>query len=155
MPQPNATSPFEIAYALAETAILTEFTDITQKVVEPDEIHESLGFDGFVHIGVAPTRDTPQTNAMIVQETWFTIQWFGPYDKAVNPMQSVDARPITVMAERLRRAIKTVSVPRDDQVWFLNWAGAEYPRDPTGNKTRFVATLRAVGNNAALIETTA
>lgn len=154
MPQPTATSPFQIAAATMEAVIAAEFTDQTY-FFAADELHESLGSDGRIKVGVAPDRDTPRAGDMLLQETWFHVQWFGRWDPQIDPTQKVDPTPITVIAERLRRALRVASASIDDQVWYFNVVNVEYPRDPTGNKTRFVMTCQCYGTNSALVETTA
>ena len=116
----------------------------------PDELHESLGYTR-VSIGIAPQRDTPQPSAKVVQDTVVTVQWFDLWEQMIDPAQQVNPIPITKKAERLRLAINAISSAEfNDQVWYLLVENIEYPRDPTGNKTRFVATIRAIGRNSSL-----
>lgn len=151
MPHPDAVSPFEIAYEAINQAIANEFAGDDIHVF-PDELHESLGSTE-VNVGIAPLRDTPMASGKVVQETFLHVQWFDLWDEEIDPTQTVDPRPITRKAERLRIALRTLSVGLGDKVWYFNVDSTDYPRDPTGNKTRFVMTIRAAGNNSALVET--
>jgi hypothetical protein len=125
-------------------------------VCEHDDIHESLGFQGVARLGVAPDErgDIVRGNNMLVQETWIEVKFFGAYRLDVDPNQAVDPRAITVLAERFRDALRNSNQVVTGDMWYYDLMQIRYPRDPTGNKTRFVATLRAFGNNAALVETT-
>ena len=38
-------------------------------------------------------------------------------------------------------------------LWYMTVTSVDYPKDPTGNKSRFEATVRAYGQNTALTET--
>jgi hypothetical protein len=122
-----------------------------------DELHESLGWAGTV-IGIAPDErgDIVNNANALVQETWVVVRFQGAYNLKVDPSQSVDPRIVANYAERFRRAIQTANVPSygTAQTWFYDIRDIRYPRDPTGNKTRFFATLRAFGNNSGLVETT-
>jgi hypothetical protein len=121
-----------------------------------DELHESLGFDQ-TRIGIAQDErgDIVSSGNALVQETWVVVRFQGKYDLKVDPLQSVDPRIVANYAERFRRAIQTANVPSygTNQTWFYDIREIRYPRDPTGNKTRFFATIRAYGNNSGLVET--
>lgn len=121
-----------------------------------DDLHESLGFDGEWHVGINPDDrgDIVNARTALVQETWIQVKVFAPWTKMVEPTQAVDPRDITEAAERFRRAIKASGQPATDPMWYFNLVQISYPRDPTGNRTRFVATIRVFGNNASLVETT-
>jgi hypothetical protein len=68
---------------------------------------------------------------------------------------SCDPRKITALAERFKEALKRANTAHmgTDRLWFFDIDTVEYPADPTGNRTRFVATIRAQGTNANLVET--
>lgn len=152
MPYPDAVSPFEVAYAILKQVIEAEFVTEGYTVV-PDELHESLGSER-VEIGIAPEREIPTPGSQVVNEVWMRVQWFDLWDAQINPAQQVNPIPITQKAERTRRAIRDIANAQyGGQVWYLSVEGIEYPRDPTGNKTRFVMLVRARGNNSALVET--
>jgi hypothetical protein len=93
----------------------------------------------------------------LIKETWMEVRFYGIYQKIVDPNLPVDPRIVANYAERFRRALQdaVVSTTGVDAMWYFQLVDIEYPRDPTGNRTRFVARLRAWGNNSALVETTA
>jgi hypothetical protein len=119
-----------------------------------DDIHESLGWNG-PRIGINPDDrgDVLGRNAL-VQETWIQVKFYGTWVKEITPETVVDPREITEMAERFRRAIEAANQPATGVMWYYLLRQITYPRDPNGNRTRFVALLQAYGNNASLVETT-
>lgn len=147
----NTISPFEIAYASIKAAIDNEFPGEGVAVIA-DELHESLGATE-INVGIAPLNDAPMNGGRPVQETWIHVQWFDLWDPQINPTQIVDPIPITRKAERLRLALRSLSTGLGNKVWYFNIEDTQYPRDPTGNKTRFVMRIRAYGNNASISET--
>lgn len=125
-------------------------------VAEHDDIHESLGSQG-TRLGISPDErgDIVSGRNALVQETWIEVKFYGAYKLDVNPNQAVDPRAITLLAERFRRSIEASNQAVSGSMWYYNLLQIRYPRDPTGNRTRFVATLRAFGNNSSLVETSA
>lgn len=146
----SVTAPETTARLALINVIQTEFAT-EGFVVKGDHLHESLGMKGTV-IGVSPNRSRPNNSRYIELETTILVQFYGKWDKNVNPEQSVDPTKIETYAERFRRALRTGD-PNGNSVWFFNLSDVNYPADPTGNKTRFEATVVAVGSNPALIET--
>lgn len=125
-------------------------------VCEHDDLHESLGFNG-PRLGIAPDErgDIVRGDNALVQETWILVKFYGQWTKLVDPTQSVDPRAITLLAERFRDALQRSDQLATEHHWFYNLVQIRYPRDPTGNKTRFEALIRAFGANSALVETSA
>lgn len=119
-----------------------------------DNLHESLGRDR-VDVGIAPVEDVVAPNNAIIQETWVEVRFYGLWRQEISPETVVDPVPITAYAERFRAALKSSGAmdPGTNQVWFFDIRRIQYPNDPTGNKTRFHAQIRAFGNNAGLVET--
>jgi len=146
------TSPYELAAAAIKQIIDTEFADLGVDTLH-DQVHESLGHDRIV-VGIAPNYDAPQARDENVQETWLDVRFWNLYNLQIDPEQIVDPRIITNYAERLKRAVKAANITINGQVWYFSVRRTTYPDDPTGNKSRFVMTFRAFGNNAALVETT-
>jgi hypothetical protein len=140
-----------VANALV-AAITAEFTP-EQITADHDQLHEALGVDGPV-CGVAPLREVPVANTRVAQHTLIQIQFFDVWEKEIDPTQQVDPRIITGHHARMMRVVREVVVPIGDSHWFLQWEGTEYPRDPTGNNSRFVMVVRAWSTNSALVETT-
>lgn len=124
-------------------------------VAAHDDLHESLGFQG-ARLGISPDErgDIVRGDNALVQETWLEVKLYGAWTKEVDPTQAVDPRVVTLLAERFRRALQASNQAATGSMWYYNLMQIRYPRDPTGNRTRFVATLRAFGNNASLVETT-
>jgi hypothetical protein len=148
------TSAYEIAADALKLMIDAEFAP-EGIVTQHDNLHESLGFQGPV-AGISPARDLVNRNNLI-QETSLEVKLYNTWVKLVDPTQAVDPRIITNYAERFRRGLQSIVVPSTgiDVMWYFNLVQIEYPNDPTGNKSRFVATVRAWGNNSALVETAA
>lgn len=153
MAQPVSTSPYsEVADALA-TIIDTEFSDLGV-TAEHDYLHDSLGAEARA-VGVSPIAERPRAGELAVQETNVRVQFFDFWEPEADPTASVDPRIVAGYAQRLRDAIRVARTTGTDAVWFFDVVGVEYPRDPVGNLSRFVATVRAYGNNSALVETIA
>lgn len=118
-----------------------------------DNLHPAVGLEG-TRIGLAPEEESPATANMLQQNTTVTVKFYRRWDADVDPTKKIDPRVIAVFAERLRKALRTANTASTGQVWFFNLVRVTYPNDPTGNKTRFEATIVAYGNNQALVETT-
>jgi hypothetical protein len=148
-------SPFEVA----ATGIITAFNAEFQPegfVMVPDKLHESRG-KRRVDVAVSPLRDTLMANNSVVQETYLFVQFYDIWDERIDPDTQVNPFAITSYAERFRQAVQRSQVEYEgsSQVWYFDVQSIEYPDDPTSNKTRFEAQVRAYGNNAGLIETSA
>lgn len=143
------------SYAIAAQAmkamIDAEFA-AEQIVAEHDELHESLGVDGPV-CGIAPDRLMPVPGNRAAMHTVLHVQFFDIWDKEIDPEMVVDPRVITSYHNRLLTKIRATAVTANNDHWFFQWEGTEFPRDPVGNKSRFVASFRAWSDNTALVET--
>lgn len=148
-----ADSPFE-AVATAVIAVFEATFASEQFQMIPDELHESLGRDR-VSVGIAPTEDTRLNGNSLVQETWVEVKFYDLWTQEISPETVVNPYKIAAYAERLRHALGVASAsdPGTGQVWYFDVVKTSYPRDPTGNKSRFVMTIRAFGNNSNLVET--
>jgi hypothetical protein len=121
----------------------------------PDRLHESLGLER-VDVGISPLEDYPNSGNAIMQETWVEIRFYDIWKKEISPNTQMNPYRITAFAERLKNALRVpAATPRTGQVWYFDVRRTQYPPDPTGNSTRFHMTIRAFGDNPALIETTA
>lgn len=148
-------SPYvQVAEAL-EAIIEAEFDD-KSITVQHDNVHESLGYLGTI-VGIAPEDETPTPGRMIQNEIRVRVKFYDFWDKAVDNQQQVDPRVIAGLAERFRRACyaQHASVTGTPLVWFFDVMTVTYPNDPTGNKSRFEAVVRAYGQNSGLTETLA
>lgn len=150
---PAVASPYE-AVATALKAIIDAEFAAENIVAIHDNLHEALG-QKRVAVGIAPIEDLVMGSNNVVQETWAEVRFYDLWDAKVDPAQQVDPLKITAYAERFRDACRraSASTPGTGQVWYFDVRRIQYPNDPTGNKSRFVATVRAYGNNSGLVET--
>lgn len=122
--------------------------------IKDDKIHRSLGAAGTV-LGVYPLRTSSSPRDRYVSEMELVVQFYGRYDLKVDPKQTVSPTTIETFADRFRNALRTRNPdPNSPGVWYFTLERIEYMDDPTGNKTRFEATLIARGNNGALLSET-
>lgn len=143
------------SYAAVSTAlksvIAAEFSaeSITAR---DDKLHESLGLEG-IEVGVSPIRQIPKPGNATAMETYVLVQFYMMWEKIVDPSTQVDPTVVTAMADRFRRKVESVqaTAPGTNDMWYFEVTTTEYPDDPTGNKTRFEATVKATGDNTALI----
>lgn len=135
-------------------AILTQEFAADSIPVHDDNLHESMGDAGSV-IGIAPFRSVPSSGDFNTLTTDVVVKFYGRYRLNVDRKQKVDPAIIEERAERFRRALRTYTGTGSDRVWYFNLVDLNYPDDPTGNKSRFEATVRAYGNNPAVLETVA
>lgn len=145
--------PYAIAANALEQIINLEFADEGTVAVH-DHLHAALG-QKKRECGISPMRETPNPRNRVAQETWLEVRYYDIWRKEITPTTRIDPRIVTDKAERLRAAINNATINASGEMWFLNVENCEYPDDPTGNKSRFHMTIRAWGNNAALVETTA
>lgn len=120
-----------------------------------DHLHESLGRQR-VDIGISPEDDFMAANNRNVQNTIVKVQFYDQWKQEISPDTVVDPTRITGFAERFKAAIRDSdgrTDPATGECWFFELERISYPKDPTGNKTRFEAYLKGWGNNAALVET--
>lgn len=148
-------SPFTVVATALKTIIETEFAAENFTAIF-DNLHESLGRTR-VSIGIAPVEDVVMSSNAVVQETTIEVRFYLMWKQEISPETVVNPSKIADYAERFRNALRTsyAADPHTGQVWYFDLRRIQYPNDPTGNKSRFVATIRALGNNAALVETTA
>lgn len=119
-----------------------------------DRLDESLGWDG-TYVAVHPDIEEAYERDSQVQLARVIVQFYGRWDKRVDPKQQVDPTAIETLAERFKRACHAASSYVGSQHdWFFQVERIEYPNDPTGNKTRFVAAVTGWAQNPSLVETT-
>lgn len=148
----TVTAPETVARQAIKAALEAEFASEGFPVYD-DRLHESVGGDGKTRIATSPIRSTPMASNKLVLIHEILVQFYGKWNKEVEPLQRVDPARIENFAERFRRAMQS-SDPRDPLAWYFDVREVAYPNDPTGNKTRFEARVAVMGNNTALIETT-
>jgi hypothetical protein len=150
-----AGSPYEVVATALKTIIDTEFAAEGIKAIH-DNIHESLGRRR-VSVGIAPDYEASWARDAQVQETWITVKFYDLWTDEITPETVVNPLKITAYAERFRDAIRRARVNdvATGQMWFFDLQRVNYTDDPTGNKSRFVASIRAYGNNSGVVETSA
>lgn len=148
-------SPFETIATAVKIVFDAEFATEGFSMIF-DNLHQSLGRYR-VDVGIAPDYDAPMSSGAIVQETWVIVKFYDLWTDEISPDTVVNPVRITAFAERFRDALRRAqaSDPGTGQVWYFDVRRVSYPDDPTGNKTRFEAQIRAFGNNSNLIETSA
>lgn len=146
---PPETQARESMIALLATEFAAE-----QFPIRDDKLHASLGSKGTI-LGVYCDRTVSSPRNRYVSEIEVVVQFYARYDLRVDPEQSVSPKVIEAFADRFRRALQAGGAdPNTGSVWYFTLERIDYPDDPTGNKSRFEAYLRARGNNTALVETT-
>lgn len=148
-----APAPPETQARHALIASLQDEFATEQIPVESDKLHGSIGHEG-PKIGVYPDRTSSSSTNRYVSEIEIVVQFYDRYTLKVDPKQKVSPDKIESYADRFRRKLaERTTDPRTGSVWYFTLERIDYPDDPTGNKTRFEARLRARGNNTALVET--
>jgi hypothetical protein len=119
-----------------------------------DQLHPSLGRER-VDCGIYPVESLPMPNNHAVMQHIVEVQVFDIWRKSQSPDTIVNPSKITEWSERFQRALAEFGArdPGTGAVWYFDVTRVRYPKDPTGNNTRFVATIRAFGDNVALSET--
>jgi hypothetical protein len=144
--------PYAVAAEGVKAIIDAEFAP-EQIVANHDKLHESLGLEG-IEVGISPTDQIPMGGNALVLDTGIFVQFYGLWEKMVDPTQQVDPRLVTGWADRFRRAVEgtQANAAGSSEVWYYEVIRVEYPDDPTGNKSRFHAWVRARGDNTALLD---
>lgn len=144
-------SPSTEIRAIVKATLEAEFA-ADALVVLDDRLHPSLGSEGPI-AGVHPLDEVEiDTNASSMQ-TRVRVQVYNFWDKQVDNNQTVDPATIESWAHRFRTALRGAGTPGTGDVWFLRLLDISYPPDPTGNITRFEATVAGWGGNSGLVET--
>ena len=120
---------------------------------DQDKLHESMGWDGRV-AGISPIRQGKNSRNANVKETYILVQLYDIWDKEISPNTQVNPTAISGFADRFERALETYqqSSVKTNAVWYFEVDSLEYPDDPTGNKSRFHATIKVTGDNSALTQ---
>lgn len=139
------------SYELTATALkaIIDAEFITERFVAiHDRIHESVGFESTV-VALSPESWQPNPRNGLERWTLILVQFYGQYNKDVDPYQYVDPLIVADYADRFEKAVATqqASAAGTEEVWYFDVAEITFPQDPTGNKTRFHAIVRARGNN--------
>lgn len=147
--------PYEQVALALKTIIDTEFAPENVTAIH-DRLHESLGVDA-VWVGISPDSWRPKARDRNSLETYVLVQYYDIWDKEVNPEQQVNPIKITNLASRFMSAVQSQQAndPGTDDLWYFDVESVDFPNDPTGNKTRFHAVVRAHGQNHSILETMA
>ena len=147
--------PYEQVAVALKTIIDTEFAPENVSAIH-DYLHGSLGTDA-VWVGISPERWRPVPRDRNTLETYALVQYYDIWDKEIDPTQQVNPIKITNLAARFSQALQQqqAAVAGTEDVWYFDVEGIEFPNDPTDNKTRFHATVRAYGNNHSILESMA
>ncbi len=145
-----ADSAYEVA-ATGIKAIFDQEFAAEGITAQHDCLHESLGRQR-VSVGISPTRSTFAPNNAVVRHIYILIQFYDIWKQEISPETQVNPFKIASYAERLERALETAqaSEPGSNEIWFYTVTNVDFPRDPTGNKTRFEMTIRAYGDAPGL-----
>lgn len=148
-------SAFEITATAVKAIFELEFAAEGFKM-RFDKIHESLGWER-VEVGIHPLDEVVRPGNALIQEMRVEVRFYGLWTKEIDPHTVINPVKVTNYAERFRSALgrSHATDPATDEVWYFDVLRVDYPDDPTGNKSRFHATIRAWGNNSGLIETAA
>lgn len=146
------TSPLTEARAAIKAIMEAEFA-AEAFPVRDDHIHESLGHEGTV-IGISPIRSILFPGDANTRQHEVKVQFYGRWKKEIDAETRVDPVTVETYAERFLRAIQSTDVVGSQRVWYFMVTELTFPHDPTGNKTRFEATVVSYGDNSSILETT-
>lgn len=119
-------------------------------IVHDDRMHGSLGQGQLVASTspIAEYADPDNANTLIADTL---VQFFNAWRPDIDPTQQVDPSTIEGLAHRFKIAVQDDRTVNDPYCWYLRVVRIDYAPDPTGNITRFLAQVRAWGNNDAEI----
>lgn len=141
------SSPATSARLILIDLLSTEFGD-DNFAVRPDRLDKALGFDGAV-IGVHPLRERPNPADRLELMTTLQVQLYGHWNPQTDPNEIVDPVTVEAWANRFRTMIGAYTQTGTSDVWWFQLEEITYESDPTGNCTRFCATVTARGSNPA------
>lgn len=107
---------------------------------------------GTASISVTPDYERERFGKAYILDLGILVQFYLGYDAEPDETISRDSTIIEGYADRLRAAFAGAGSRVDvGDAWYLRLTGIEYPEDPTGNKTRFEATIVGEATNAAAL----
>lgn len=139
------SSPATTARSTLIDLLVAEFGP-DQFAVRPDRLDKALGYDCAV-IGVYPVREMPNPRDRLELLTTLQVQVFGHWNPETDPNEVVDPVTAEAWAWRFRQMIANYKQTGTSDVWWFQLDTIDYQNDPTGNITRFVATVTARGGN--------
>ena len=103
-------------------------------------------------ISVTPLYARERLNKAWLLDIGILVQFYLGYDAEPDETIVRDSTVIEGYANRLRAQFAGAGARVDTgDAWYLRWTGVEYPVDPTGNITRFEATIIGEAKNAAAL----
>lgn len=149
----SVSDPYTELSDVLEEVVTEEFSpDHPYLDVRHDRLHESLGTDGRTYVGLFPSPSN-FTNG-VIRNVGIVVQFYDAFEARIDPQQQVDPRRITAKSTRLLNALRDRRTVGTSSTWFFNVEGIDYPKDATGNMTRFEMTITSMGQNTGLLETT-
>ena len=115
-----------------------------------DRLLRAAGKDGVTEAGVSPDstiEDGRNANMLVVT---CTVQLYLPFNPDPDEHYVVDPTSIVTYADRFRRAIGANDNGNVTDFWYLRMPRILYPVDPTGNKSRFEATVEGRCDNPGI-----
>src|SRR5688572_11660429 len=133
---PPATAVRERVKTLADAEFAAEGWETAD-----DKLLRASGRDGVTRLAVYPDDEHVLPRNQLILLVPVTFQLYLGYDDSIDEHMQVDPGIIEELADRFRRAFEDNSSGTTDDLWYLTLDRIEYPDDPTGNKTRFEATI--------------
>lgn len=139
------SSPSTVARTALQTLLNAEFA-ADNIVVRSDRLDASLGQEGTV-VGVSPVREYADGANRLHLLVEMRVQFYGRWDADGDPGRVIDPAKVEAYADRLRRAVGAGHPAVSADLWWFDLIEVTYPADPTGNITRFEATVLAHAQN--------
>ena len=117
--------------------------------VADDKLLRATGKDGDPHAGWYPVIAAERTNQVRELDSTIIVQLYLGFDPDPNEDYVRDPNVIIGYADRFRRAFQSQSSGTTEDLWFLRLTQVAYPPDPTGNSSRFEATVVGYSQNPA------
>ena len=140
-------APSTVARRTVQEIIATEFKDENVQV-RSGFADASLGQYGPV-ASVSPVSEEPGVDDRLQLVTTLALEFFASWQPETDPDIPVDPEVIESYVYRLRLALAAYTQTPDSTIWWFQLDEVVYEPDPTGNITRFVASVTAHGNNPA------
>ena len=120
-----------------------------QFTVADDKLPRAAGKDGAPALACYPDDTTEEARNVTVAVCRVILQLYLAFEPEPDEHIVRDPGEIEAYAGRIRRAFKTQSQGSGSELWGLRVTRISYPDDPTGNRTRLEAEIRAMGPNDA------
>lgn len=144
-----SAAPETLLAARVKSVFATEFAPESW-TVKDDRLLRANGKDGVAMAAVSPdstVEDSRNANVLVVS---VTVQLYLAFDPEPDDSLVIDPNVIVGYADRFRRAIGANDNGNQTDFWYLRMPRITYPLDPTGNKTRFEATVESRCDNPGI-----